>query len=68
MPFCRANVEHDRDVEKLNGKKYQSWKNNIKLVLMERGLWGFTQDGQETLPGETATVAVRNAFRLRFDN
>ena len=51
-------------IEKLNGKNYQSWKYDMKLVLMERGLWGFTQDGQETPPGETANVAVRNAFSI----
>ena len=54
-------------IEKLNGKNYQSWKYNTKLVLMERGLWGFTQEGQETPPAETATTAVKNAFRLRSD-
>ena len=51
-------------IEKLNGKNYQSWKYNIKLVLMERGLWGFIA-GTETAPAETATVQVRNAYRLR---
>ena len=34
---------------------------------MERGLWGFTREGQETLPAETATTAVKNAFRLQSD-
>lgn len=34
---------------------------------MERGLWGFTQEGQETPPEETATAAVKNAFGLRSD-
>ena len=53
-------------IEKLNGKNYQSWKYNIKLVLMERGLWGFIA-GTETAPAETATVQVRNAYRLRSD-
>jgi hypothetical protein len=47
-------------IEKLSGKNYQSWKYNVKLVLMERGLWGFTQ-GTETAPAETATQAVKNA-------
>ena len=54
-------------IEKLNGKNYQSWKYNMKLVLMQRGLWGFTQEGQETAREETATAAVRNAFRLQSD-
>ena len=33
---------------------------------MERGLWGFIA-GTETAPAETATVQVRNAYRLRSD-
>ena len=33
---------------------------------MERGLWGFIA-GTETPPEETATVAVKNAYRLRSD-
>ena len=36
----------------------------MKLVLMERGLWGFVQ-GTETKPGYTAEAAAKNAFRLR---
>ena len=39
----------------------------MKLLLMERGLWGFTQQGQETQPDENAAATVRNAFRLRSD-
>jgi hypothetical protein len=54
-------------IEKLNGRNYQSWKYNMKLVLMERGLWGFTQPGKETPPEADATTAVKNAFRLRSD-
>ena len=34
---------------------------------MERGLWGFTQEGQETPPAAGAFAAVKNAFRLRSD-
>ena len=54
-------------IKKLNGKNYQSWKYNIKLVLMERGLWGFTQPGQETPPEAGASISVKNAFRLWLD-
>ncbi|CAB4032081.1 Retrovirus-related Pol poly from transposon TNT 1-94, partial [Paramuricea clavata] len=54
-------------IDKLNGKNYQSWKYNVKLVLMERGLWGFTQEGKEIPPDEDATNAVKNAFQLRSD-
>ena len=50
-------------IESLSGKNYQSWKYNIKLVLMERVLWGFVE-GTENTPNSTATDAVRNAYRL----
>ena len=45
-------AEGGRDVVKIDpliGSNYRSWKYNIKLVLMERGLWGFAQ-GNETAP------------------
>ena len=55
-------------IEKLNGRNYQSWEYNVKLLLMERGLWGFTQEGQETPPAADAySAAAKNAFRLRSD-
>ena len=53
-------------IEELDGKNYQSWKYNIKLVLMERGLWGFVE-GTEVAPDDTATTTVRNSYRLRSD-
>ena len=34
---------------------------------MERGLWGFTQEGQETPPASTDPPSVKNSFRLRSD-
>ena len=64
LPLNMTSLSETIKIEKLNGKNYQSWKYNIKLVLMERGLWGFTQEGQETPPAETATTTVKNAFRL----
>ena len=54
-------------IEKLNGRIIRHGRYNIKLVLKERGLWGFTQEGQEIPPGDSATATVRNAFRLRSD-
>ena len=54
-------------IENLNGRNYQSWKYNVKLVLMKRGLWGFTQEGQEIPPANDASAALKNAFRLRSD-
>ena len=53
-------------IERLDGKNYQSWIFNIKLVLMERDLWGFVE-GTETAPGPSATASVQNAYRLRSD-
>ena len=41
-----------RDVTKIDplvGSNYRSWKYNMKLVLMERGLWGYV-DGTEKAP------------------
>ena len=32
---------------------------------MEGGLWGFTQQGKETPPEESASATVKNAFRLQ---
>ena len=53
-------------IEPLEGNNYQIWKYNMKLVLMERGLWGFAQ-GTETPPGQTEAPAVRNAYKLKSD-
>ena len=54
-------------IEKLNGRNYQSWKYNIKLVLMERGLWGFTQEGVEQPPEESASDVAKRSYQLRSD-
>ena len=54
-------------IEKLNGTNYQSWKYNVKLILIECGLWGFTQEDQETPPAADASATVKSAFRLRSD-
>ena len=45
-------------IEYLNGKNYQTWKYKIKLVLMERGLYGFI-NGTEAQAAETATEQVK---------
>ena len=41
-------------IEPLNGSNYQTWKFNVKLILMERGLWGIVS-GTETAPVATET-------------
>ena len=53
-------------IEPLNGLNYPTWKYNIKLLLMERGLWDFVS-GTEERPGEDATAQVKNAYRLKSD-
>ena len=64
--LCNFKMAEIAKIEPLNGKNYQSWKYNIKLVLMECGHWSFIA-GNEEVPPETATAAVRNAYRLRSD-
>ena len=56
-------------IERLDGSNYQSWKYNIKLVLMERGLWGFIQGLEEapTVTDEDKKEKEVTAFRLRSD-
>ena len=39
----------------------------MKLIFMEDGLWGFTQEGQETPPAADASPAVNNDFHLQSD-
>ena len=53
-------------IEPLDGSIFQSCKYNMKLVLMERGLWGFVQ-GTESEPESTASASVRNSYCLRSD-
>jgi len=53
-------------IECLDGKNYPSWKYNIKLVLMEHGVWGFVE-GTETAPGAGAAATIQNAYPLRLD-
>ena len=58
-------------IERLDGKNYQTWKYNIKVLLMEHSLWGFVE-GTETASGASAkcvqckmrTVFVRTKLIL----
>ena len=61
-----AEIREITKIEHLNGKNYQTWKYNIKLVLMERGLYGFIT-GTEEQPAEDATPQVKSAYQLRRD-
>ena len=53
-------------IEPLDGSNFQSWKYNMKLVLMEHGLWSFVQ-GTESEPEPTALASVKNSYRLHSD-
>ncbi len=64
--FNMAEIREITKIEHLNGNKYQSWKYNMKLVLMERGLWGFI-NGTEQQPAENATAQVKSAYQLKSD-
>ena len=50
-------------IELLNGRNYQSWKYNMKLILMERGLWSFAEGLEE----EPAPAKEKRNFRCRSD-
>ena len=56
----------DAKIEKLNGANYTSWSYNMKLVLMERGLWSYV-DGRETAPRETEKETVKKLYRYNSE-
>lgn len=55
-----------KKIKQHNGDNYQSWKYNIKLILMERGLWSFIE-GTENTSGQGAEATVVNAYHLWSD-
>ena len=42
-------------------------RKELSVTEIQYGLWGFSQEGQEVLPEPTASAAMRNAYRLRWD-
>ena len=70
-----ANNNNDdlTKIEKLNGSNYKSWKYNIKLVLMGRGLWSIAF-GSEKAPviaeadkAKAESLKLINDWNLRSD-
>ena len=59
--FSMSTKSDIMKIELLSGKNYQSWRYNMKLILMERGLWGFAE-GREEGPEDDAAAAVRRTF------
>ena len=53
-------------IEKLNGSNYQSWKFNVKLVLMQKELFGII-DGTDIAPREDDTDAIKRKWKIRSD-
>lgn len=50
-------TERAPQITKLNGENYQSWKFNMKCLLMERGLWGFVRKDNPVVKPELLTVS-----------
>ena len=64
--MAEKNGDGGFKIEKLNGKNYVSWKYNMKLILMEKGLYRFiTRD--EVEPGENDNDNIKRQFRARKD-
>ena len=56
-------------IEALNGSNYESWAFNVKLLLMERGLWAIVT-GDDEIPKSTETEKKDKEikeFKLRSD-
>ena len=51
---------------KLDGRNYQSWKFNIKLVLKEKGIFGFI-DGSDVPQDHDETAKVKAAYKTRSE-
>ena len=66
MASSNGNRGDATKIEKLDGTNYLTWKNNMKLVLMERGLWGYV-DGHELKPKETDKADKKEKYLLNRD-
>ena len=58
--------DHVTKIELLNGKNFQTWKYNVKLVLMQKGLWGFV-DGTEKVPTKEDTAAIKALYKSKSE-
>ena len=61
-----ADIQSDSTmrIEKLNGTNYQTWKFNVKLMLMQKELWGIVE-GTEVV--DDSTEGLRKKFYARSD-
>lgn len=53
-------------IEKLNGTNYQTWKFNVKLMLMQKELWGIV-DGTDVIGDNSETEVLKKKFYARSD-
>ncbi|GBN83180.1 hypothetical protein AVEN_250699-1 [Araneus ventricosus] len=51
-------------IEKLDASNYNSWYDDVRVILFEKDCWGAVQ-GTETLPAEGATAKEVKDYRLR---
>ena len=62
-----SNMSFKVEIVPFNGKNYHSWKFQMKMVLMSKGLWGIVT-GTDTEPtGEGVTNEERRKWRNRQD-
>ena len=73
MADSSEHSNRHEEIEKLNGTNYQSWKYNVKLVLMSRGLFSIV-DGTEKAPDikeedvdKPDSIKAKQEWRRRSD-
>ena len=59
-----SNMEEKWSIDKLNGSNWNTWKFQMKHLLLAKGLWGLV-DGSEVL-ADDATTTVQALFRSRL--
>ncbi|GFY29751.1 f-box only protein 38 [Trichonephila clavipes] len=59
-----AGVER---IQLLNKSNWNSWKENMKILLMERGCWSFIEEMEPTLAETTATKRDKSEYKQRQD-
>ena len=64
--MAEKNADNGLKIEKLNGRNYISWKYNMKLILMEKGLYGFIT-GEELEPKIEDNDNIKHQYKIRKD-
>ncbi len=55
-------------IDKLNDSNFSSWKFQLKMILMDRGLWGYV-DGSQVIPvvNDRMDEAAKAAARVKIE-